>query len=240
MNKTLTSVVGLVLAGALLAPLSVSATVTPNNFCTRLPGRSASIETALEAREAAVDAAQARQLARIAKDRAEQDHQMELNRARFDAQLARRIDNLEARARTNAQRQAVTAYQNAITAALTAHRSAVDAAYVTYRTGVDAVVAQRQTGMDAIVDSFKAAVSAAIARANSDCTNHVRPTVAQDTFQHNLDTARATFHSQRNHLPTIDAPIAALQVTLNNSVRTAAQTFRTAAAAAKAALQTAF
>ena len=240
MQKITSLLLGVAMAAMLVPSTTFAATTPADNFCTRLSGREADLDKATAQRESSVSQYQQDQIARIAKNRADQDKQIELNRANQDTEFAKRISHLEARAKTQTQKDAVATYQSTINAATVVRRASIDSASNTFRTGVDAAVTARHSGMKSAVSAFIGNIDTAIAKAKTDCTANVKPSTVQRAFQNDLDAARSTFKTAKSNLPNLVAQIETLRASRVASVETARGVFKTAARAAKTALENAF
>lgn len=161
-------------------------------------------------------------------------------RGEEDAQRAQWYATLLAKATTDAQKSAVAEFQATMEAAVKTRRAAIDASVEAFRSSVDASLSSRTSGMDAAATALKSASDAAIATAKASCDNGTEPAAVREQFTADMKAARGTFQSARQSLEKVRTDASTLAETKNAAIKSAMETFKSAADAAREALLAAF
>lgn len=159
--------------------------------------------------------------------------------ARQDVDDQRRLNfaKLEDKATTETQKGAVKAYETAITTAATTRRAVVDTARQTFRSAVAAMVNSRRDALSDQASGLRSAVAVAYTTAQTSCDGGVAPATVRSTLLDSLKTSRETFADQRQSDTKVRGQIGALAKTRDAVIKTADETFVSAAKTAGQTLE---
>ena len=169
------------------------------------------------------------------------DARLDENRAEQDAERMQWYEGLLAKADTDAERAAVAEFKAAMEKAVADRRTAVDVALETFRSEVDKLVAGKKSGTDTAATNFKTAYDKAIADAKSACEGDSPDSKAvRSAFMDAMKDARGDFQETRSGVAGIGEQVKALAATKNAAIKTAMESFKTTAQAARTKLVAAF
>src|SRR6185436_10993014 len=94
-------------------------------------------------------------------------------------------------------------------------KAAVDAAQQTFRSAQEKLVSQRQEAIRAAASTMKASISAALAKAQADCTAGVSPETVKETLANSIKAAIEKFRTDIRALDKIGTSMREIAATRN-------------------------
>jgi len=105
------------------------------------------------------------------------------------------ITKLLAKANTDAEKAAIQTFKTSVETAMTQRQTTVDNAVLTYNNAVKNLVSQREDSLTTSGSNFQTNVTAAVTKAQSDCTAGISSTTVRASFLASLKSANQKFHS---------------------------------------------
>lgn len=178
--------------------------------------------------------------------RDDRDAKLTANRADWEAKLAARrekwesdfhdlIVRLEGDAATGTP--AIAAYQAAMGAAWKARNASIDAANKAFRDGLDKLVTDKKTAVLNASLAFKASVSVAFAKAESDCASGAKPAKLLTDLRPALKAAQDKFLNDRKTIDKLGTKVGDLAKARQGQIEKAIADFKAAAEKARAAFK---
>lgn len=225
-----------------LMPLFVLAAPVPtaSNFCSRLQEISLATLTRIDDRETKIHNRQTKISQNISSGRGTRDGDKVANRMRWDAIRDQHVAILKSKAQNDAQKGAIERYIAAITDAINTHRIAINSAFSSFRQGIDQVRLARIGVINTYTINFKAAVTAALDKARTDCDNGLSQTTVHRDLVAALKIARQQFNTDRSSAEKLSTNIQTLIVARKSAMAEGLANFKIAVQKARADLKKSF
>ncbi len=222
-----------------LPAFAESATNTPKggNACDRFARLAATMETRVSEGRAKLLARRDERKTKLEDRRDDRESRLADRRAKWEDAWEQKIERLEEKSASNTA--AVAAFKTAMAAAWKARNAAIDAANKAFRTGLEKLIADKKAAVENASLALKTAVSAAFAKAKTDCAAGVSPDTVATNLRASLKAAQDKFKTDRQAIDGIGAKVKELVTVRQAAVEKAKADFKAAAEKARADLKAA-
>ncbi len=209
-------------------------------FCSALAETKSKLETKVSEREGAVTTYLDTLPEELENERNGRDAKLEEARSLADQERSEWYARLADRADGDNEEEAVEDYQKRVEEAIDDRRDAIDAAILEFRAGTDALVTKRKSAMQSARDTFKASVTTALGKLETDCTNGVATATILSNFKTSLESARTKLANDKKAAESMRGEMKKLADTRKASVAAAVKAFQAELDRANAELKQAF
>lgn len=209
-------------------------------FCDNFLGRITDMQSKLADRKSKFADRKAKRSEYMNENRDTRDNSLTDTRESQDARRNAWYEKLDAAADTDAKKAAVADFKKTTEAAVETRRNAINAAIKVFRDAVDATMIAKKDARTIAADTFAAAVTAAIEKAKSSCSDGTDPATVRSTFQDSLKSARSTLQSEQQGDTKLGDTIRTLAETRRKSVQAAIDAFKKTMEQAKSDMKKAF
>jgi hypothetical protein len=235
------SLLALLVAAGALAPVTALDTgdSSSNQFCDTLAARGDRIDARIDDVRSTVRSTWQQQSARLRVMVSEQQSSSDGLQRAIDSQRIHNLAQLRRSHTTSSQRAAINIYERTQANAGVLRRKAVHQANENFTAALKRFVADRQAAQAGQIEALKITIDDDIKSAENQCATDVDDATAAHEFANSILTARQTFAAQRKNDPVIVSQLGALNLTRQNAISLADQTYDSTMNQARQTLATA-